>query len=216
VGALTVLEKPPTTRLQVRVASHSLNFQAECGDEWTVLPVSEGYLVVAIDGLGHGREAAHAARRAVATITQFATATLEEIVRACDCALKGSRGAAISLARIDLTQQRLEWLGVGNVEGLVVTPAESPTTWHSETLVVRGGVVGYELPHLQKAHLPFGLDSVLVFATDGIKPGFSSEILAGRHPQEIADRIMSDYDRGTDDALVLVVRQMRSDSDRNA
>ncbi len=115
----------------------------------------------------------------------------------------------MSVAQINLAEQRLVWLGVGNVEGVVLNPVTyQAASWRSETLVVRGGVVGYDLPHLQTASVPFGLGAVLVFATDGIKLGFGGEIRAGRDPQQTADLIMGGYDRGTDDALVLVVQQM--------
>jgi hypothetical protein len=82
--------------------------------------------------------------------------------------------------------------------------------------VVRGGVVGYELPNLQTSSVPFGPGAILVFATDGIKEGFSRAIRAGLHPQWAADQIMGGYDRGSDDALVLVVQQVWGGSDHTA
>ncbi len=209
MGALTMLEEPRTTRLEVGVASHPLVPRAECGDAWAIEPIAGGFTVAAVDGLGHGREAARAARRAIAAISQSAADPPEGILTSCHRALVGTRGAAISIAQIDLGQQRLAWLGVGNVEGLLMIPtAYRPPTWQRETLVVRGGVVGYELPRLQSSYLPFGPGAFLVFATDGIKQGFSDEIRASSHPQAIAEGIMAGYDRGTDDALVLVVQQL--------
>lgn len=204
-----MLEKPAMACLEVGVAAHALVPQSDSGDAWILKPVPGGFVVAAIDGLGHGREAARASGRAVAAISASAGGTPEDILRACHQALIGTRGAAISIACINVAEQRLAWLGVGNVEGVLRSPlAYRGSIWPSEVLVVRGGVVGYELPHLQSAHLPFGLGAVLVFATDGIKEGFSSEIQTGRHPQHIADQIMAGYDRGTDDALVLVVRRV--------
>lgn len=188
---------------------------AECGDAWTMEPIANGFLVAAIDGLGHGRDAARAAGRAVAAVSEAASSTPEEILRVCHRALAGTRGAAISVARIDLAGQRLDWLGVGNVEGTVLTPVSYPTpSWRSDTLVVRGGVVGYDLPHLQSAHVAFGLGAVLIFATDGIKLGFAGQVRANRNSQEIAEHIMTAYDRGTDDALVLVLKHVWGGSDR--
>ena len=38
------------------------------------------------------------------------------------------------------------------------------------------------------------------------RPEFSDDLVPGEEPQAIADRILSRFRRGTDDALVLVVR----------
>ncbi len=209
-----MVERGQGVRLEWGVASHALAHQTECGDAFTIQPIAAGFLVVVIDGLGHGRDAARASRRAVDAIRESENRTLRDIMRGCHQALVGTRGAAISMAQLDLPGERLEWLGVGNVEGVVLNPVNYHTaSWRSETLVVRGGVVGYDLPHLQTAQIPFALGAVLAFATDGIKEGFSGEIRTGRSPQQNADQIMAAYDRGTDDALVLVVQQMRGGSD---
>lgn len=212
-----MVEKGGDVRLVWGVASHPQAHQSECGDAFTIQPIPTGFLVAAIDGLGHGRDAARAAKRAVDCIDQSTGLTLPDILRACHQALIGTRGAAISLAQIDIADHGLSWVGVGNVEGVVLNPvAYQAATWRGDTLVVRGGVVGYDMPHLQIAHVHFGLGAVLVFATDGIRQGFGNEIHAGRPPQETADQIMSRYDRGTDDALVLVLQQMWDGSDHNA
>jgi hypothetical protein len=47
---------------------------------------------------------------------------------------------------------------------------------------------------------------LLVLATDGITAGFESFIDPLAHPEPIAGRIMQHCCKGTDDALVLVVR----------
>jgi hypothetical protein len=46
----------------------------------------------------------------------------------------------------------------------------------------------------------------VIFVTDGIRSSFEDGIKSGDKPQQIADTIMAQFNRGTDDALVLVVR----------
>ena len=170
-----------------------------------------------IDGLGHGAAAAVAAQRAVETIRRSASMPVEMLVSVCHQALLRSRGAAISVARIDTGGETLTWVGVGNVEGLVLNPvAFTPPVWQSEALVARGGVVGYELPTLRPATLPFKPGSFLVFATDGVKAGFAVEMRAGRQSQQAADHILAGYGRGTDDALVMVVQLLRGGTDQGS
>jgi negative regulator of sigma-B (phosphoserine phosphatase) len=210
-------QKSAALRLDWGVALQAQPGQVECGDAWVIEPVANGILVAVIDGLGHGTAAAVAAQRAVETIRRSASLPLEKLISVCHQALLGSRGAAISVARIDTAGETLTWVGVGNVEGLVLNPvAFTPPVWQSEALVARGGVVGYELPTLRPATLPFKPGSFLVFATDGVKPGFAGEMRARRQSQQAADHILAGYGRGTDDALVMVVQLLRGGSHQDS
>ena len=75
-----------------------------------------------------------------------------------------------------------------------------------EVLLLRGGVVGSQLPVLQAAVLPIAKGDTLVFVTDGIRGEFVEGLSALESPQRAADRILKQHGRGNDDALVLVVR----------
>jgi len=75
-----------------------------------------------------------------------------------------------------------------------------------ETLLLRGGVVGSQLPALQAAVLPIAKADTLIFATDGIRGEFVEGLSAKESPQRAADRILKNHSRANDDALVLVVR----------
>ena len=210
------LQDSAAPRLDWGVALLPQPGQVECGDAWIVEPVAEGFLVAVIDGLGHGAAAASAAHRAQLSIRSSVSRPLQSIVSDCHQALLGSRGAAISLARIDTGAESLTWIGVGNVEGLVLNPvAFSPPFWKNDALVARGGVVGYDLPSLRPATLPFKPGSFLIFATDGVKPGFAAEMRAGQRAQQAADLILAGCRRGTDDALVMVVQLFRGGSNQN-
>jgi serine/threonine protein phosphatase PrpC len=67
-------------------------------------------------------------------------------------------------------------------------------------------VVGYHLPTLRPDTLAISQGDVLVFATDGLRSNFTEDLFLDGSPQEIADHVMARHRRGSDDALVLVVR----------
>jgi serine/threonine protein phosphatase PrpC len=69
-----------------------------------------------------------------------------------------------------------------------------------------GGVPGHQLPTLRANELPVEPGDMLVLATDGIRGGYLDLIDAGDPPQQLADHLLADYGKGTDDALVLVAR----------
>ena len=84
------------------------------------------------------------------------------------------------------------------------------------SLVLRAGVLGARLPHLQAAMLAIRPGDLLVFATDGIRADSQTELTAetalpaGTALQPLADRILRRYATGRDDALALVVRYVGS------
>ena len=70
---------------------------------------------------------------------------------------------------------------------------------------MRGGIVGYQLPQLAPRRLPVSQGDTLVLATDGIRHGFRAEVNA-RDPQVIADAVLANWSKTTDDACVAVAR----------
>lgn len=189
------------------VATLALEGQRESGDLHLVRPVKDGVLVAVLDGLGHGEEAAAAARIAVDTLEQFAEEPPLSLLQRCHEALKGSRGIVMSLARFDAPRGTMTWLGVGNVEG-VLHHADWSERSARASLITRGGIVGSEIPAIQAAVIPVNVGDTLVFATDGIGNGFLADVSARDEPQRLADQILARYGKGTDDALVLVARYL--------
>ena len=111
----------------------------------------------------------------------------------------------MSLAFIDLKHGMMTWLGVGNVQGVLMRAGAQKGSVQ-EMLLLRGGVVGSQLPSLQAAVLPIAKGDTLVFATDGIRGEFVEVLSSQEAPQRAADKILGQHGRGIDDALVLVVR----------
>ena len=189
------------------VASSALPGETQSGDLHLVKPLAGGVLLAVVDGLGHGAEAATAARRAVTTLDEHASESVLALLERCHWALKGSRGVVMSLAFADRRQNALTWAGVGNVECMLFhATAATPANPTRASLVTRGGIVGSELPQIRAQVLPLAAGDVVIFATDGIREGFSDGLQFEAPPQQLAEHILSQHGKGTDDALVLVAR----------
>ena len=126
------------------------------GDLAVVALLPEGVLVAGIDGLGHGAEAARAARGPPTSCASSPSADLVLLVERCHAALRGTRGAAISLAFVSPPTSGMTWLGVGNVEGRVLErrPVGDPAR-RARSRCARG-VPGHELPPVRPATLAIG------------------------------------------------------------
>ncbi len=190
--------------------------ETESGDMHVVQSVSRGALVAAVDGAGHGSEAAAAARIAVSTLKDFAGEGIISLLRACHQRLKGTRGAVMSLVSFDGYRNEMMWLGVGNVAGMLrrrssqgcVTDEPRRENSASEGIALRGGIVGYRLPLLKPAVLPVSRGDTVALATDGIHPDFVRDLDSETPPRELAARLCAKYSTGRDDGLVLVVRYL--------
>jgi len=162
-----------------------------------------------VDGLGHGEEAAAAAKLAVTTLDQFSREPVAPLVQRCHEALVGTRGVVMSVAYFDPTRDTMTWVGLGNVEGVLVHENWAERSART-SLVTRGGIVGAQLDALPVRPwvIPVLPGDLLVFATDGIRSGFAEDISRRDTPQQIADLLLSRYGKGTDDALVLAARYL--------
>jgi negative regulator of sigma-B (phosphoserine phosphatase) len=187
------------------VAALTMPGQPTSGDGHLVKPLDRGVLVAVVDGLGHGPEAAAAAAQAVRTLESHAEQPVVSLVERCHEALRDTRGAVMSLASYSARNDTLAWLGVGNVEGLLLPHLDSSHR-SSVSLLLRPGVLGTRLPAVSAAVVPVKPGDILILATDGIRSDFAGGVIPTDPLQKIADRILATYGTTTDDALVLVAR----------
>lgn len=187
------------------VATLALSGEHESGDRHLVKFFRNGALVAVVDGLGHGAEAAEAAGLAVETLERHASESIIPLLRRCHAVLPRTRGVVMSVASFNAVDATMTWLGVGNVEGVLVhaAPESAPD---KESLLLRGGVVGGQLPGLRAAVFQVAPGDTLIFTTDGISSGFTTGLNIEGSPQQIADGIMDRHRKGSDDALALVAR----------
>ena len=201
------METIKTPMVEYGVAKFVLPGQRESGDNHLVCSGQDGILIAAIDGIGHGEEAASAARAAASILREGTEEPIISLVERCHEKLHSTRGVVFSLAFIDPVHRMMTWLGVGNVQGVLIR-FSSKNGSVRETLLLRGGVVGSQLPPLQAAVLPIARGDTLFFATDGIRSDFADTLSPLENPQRAADRILRQCRCGSDDALILVARLM--------
>jgi serine/threonine protein phosphatase PrpC len=189
------------------VASRPLTGQSVSGDLHVVNFFDDCVLLAVIDGVGHGNEADKAAHAAAEIIEKNKNESTISLMKLCHQALANTRGAVITLACLNVEENAMNWIGVGNVEGRLFRADPNVTPAH-ENILLRGGLVGYQLPSLQASVLPLMRGDLLFFATDGLHSGFDQRINLTETPKQIADGILNRHFKGTDDALVLAVRYL--------
>lgn len=187
------------------IATYTLPSQSESGDRPVLCATTSGALIGAVDGLGHGRDAAAAADLAVDTLSENAEESMIALFKLCHAQLRESRGVVMSLALVNAVDSAMTWMGVGNVEGVILRAAATAGP-RLESLLLRGGVVGDQLPPLYASIVPIMRGDTIVFATDGVQRNFVESLTPHDSAQQLADRILAQHSKGSDDALVLVAR----------
>ncbi len=179
------------------------------GDAFAVARRGGRVVVMLADGLGHGDGAADASESATALLPELSDRGPAELLVEISDRIAGTRGAAISIAALDLGVAReggeLPSAGLGNVSIARISP--DGTTHRIATAHGTAGVLRRTSMIEQRSDFPpLGL---LVLHTDGLTTRWSvegrTELL--RHRSEVvAAALWRDHSRGTDDCLVVVVR----------
>jgi hypothetical protein len=182
-----------------------------CGDQSIALEIgATAVLFGVLDGLGHGAPASEAATCGVKVLRRNPSEPLDVLIRHCHRALAGTRGAAMTLARIDFDADTVSWIGIGNVAAALVAKSPSGVDIRSSALLT-GGIVGYRLPEtLLTQNISSWHGNLLVIASDGIDESHLDSIDFAAPTKVIADEILRKHGKDSDDALVLAARHRGS------
>jgi anti-sigma regulatory factor (Ser/Thr protein kinase) len=196
----------PRAAMEVGAVSLPAAGEAVCGDGWAVSLSPGRSVAMVVDGLGHGAPAAAAAAEAVGVFARVNAKRPGEILDALHGALRPTRGAAVSVAQIDLQRRQLTFAGIGNVGGTVLGRDAV------KNMVSFGGIVGHEYRRAREFEYAWPAGAVLVMHSDGLQSQWKLEAYPGlseRHPALIAGILYRDYTRGRDDVTVLAIREPR-------
>lgn len=194
--------------LSIGVASRPYPHEPVSGDAHAIHWHGEICRLTVIDGLGHGIEAAEAAACAIETLDAHPEADPRTALERCHVALHGTRGAAISIAQIDLGRREIVYAGVGNVEAHI---------WQAERhdrLIAYRGIVGSAIRTIRTFTTPLAESWTLLMHSDGISARADIHAVGLNHPADptaLAEALLQQYGRHTDDALAVVVQPRLGD-----
>ncbi len=193
-------------RREVAILGRNCGGERVSGDDATFERRS-GLLVLALaDGLGHGPEAQEPARRAIGVVAGAPEASLSELLRQADVALRGTRGAVMGLVSIDESTGALVHAAVGNITTSVRGAQEGRSFSGTH------GVLGSTSPRPQRVteeRFELHPRDLVALYSDGLGSRLELDVarqLASRHPLVVAQQLIERYARDNDDATVIVAR----------
>ncbi len=187
-------------RREVAIVGRACPGEVVSGDHAGVFRDGDTIWLGVCDGLGHGSPARAASDAALAT---FQPGDPADLLARIDAALVGTRGAVMSIARIELAAGTIDHAGVGNISTRLYERG------HARILRVVAGSLGAGARprRIPEEQTPFAGDHVLVMASDGVVSRVELELPILRLPPlAIAHHILTTFARPTDDVIVAVLR----------
>jgi anti-sigma regulatory factor (Ser/Thr protein kinase) len=176
-----------------------------CGDGFAFRRAGGCMVAMMADGLGHGPSAADCAARAIGAFRRSEEEAPAKIIHQIHDALRGTRGAAVSVCLLNPKARQIDFSGIGNVLGMVCFSGGE-----SKNFVALPGIAGHHMASVREFTYAWPVNSVVLIYSDGIGSHWSLneyEGLALRGPSLISGVIYRDRKRGRDDASVLVIRE---------
>jgi anti-sigma regulatory factor (Ser/Thr protein kinase) len=178
--------------------------ETECGDGWAFACRGEEASLLVADGLGHGPEAAKAARAAIGAFARAPHDDLRETVKRVHAELRTTRGAAVCALRVDAAAAAVRYSGAGNIVGRVLSGV------FDKSLVTQHGTAGLQIRNPETTALELPPHALVVLHSDGIDTRWTPERirpLLQRDPTLVAAVLLRDHTRHRDDATVVVIRR---------
>jgi serine phosphatase RsbU (regulator of sigma subunit) len=192
------------TQIQYSAINTPAPNETECGDAWHVRHDERRLSAIVVDGLGHGPLAALAATEALRVFVENAFDSPLRYLEAAHAALRGSRGAAIATATVELESHKLHFAGVGNITGCLISPAGK-----SQSMLSYNGIIGAQARKLQQLEYQWNNGDLLIMHSDGMSTRWKLSDYPGLMAADtgvIAGMLYRDSKRGPDDTTVLVAR----------
>lgn len=170
------------------------------GDQWTSL----GDKVLVADGLGHGLLANKASREAIEAFESSHSHPLQDVTTVHN-RLKSTRGAAIAIAYINREKNLLEYAALGNISGSITDRGVT------KNLITYNGTAGVQLRKVMCLPYPWSSSATLIMHSDGLSNSWELKNYPGlniKHPLIIAGILYRDHCRHTDDATVVVCKEL--------
>jgi anti-sigma regulatory factor (Ser/Thr protein kinase) len=191
------------TNRKLITGAHSRSKQGELlnGDTYIIAQLNpDKTLAAVIDGLGHGKEAHLASNLIKEQILINSELNTEDLILNAHKAAKGTRGAVIGLIMIDTSASKLSFVGIGNIEGFILSPAGK------KNLISYGGILGHSIRSPRTFEFPFNPGDTVCLYSDGIIARWNTnDIDWNEHPQKIADYLVNQFSRPNDDTTVLII-----------
>lgn len=192
----------PVRRSEIGILARPHPDETVIGDGAVALRSPTGLWLGIVDGLGHGPLACEAADGALETMIRQPLLQLADLFQVIHTAVVGTRGAVMAIAHVT---DQIEHASVGNISTRVIAIDGT-----ARPLSSTPGTLGSAFPRrVHVDHVTLQPGELLVMSSDGLTSRVDlthEPAVIRQHPIIVAQHLLARFARGTDDAIVAVVR----------
>lgn len=181
--------------------------ETECGDGWSLIKKRSLYKLIALDGLGHGPEAARAVRTTIKEFHALIEDDPAETIKVLHRRVRGTRGAVGMVFHINKASGMIAFAGLGNIGARFVSAERS------KNCISYNGIIGYAIPNsLHSNSITWRPNETLIIHSDGLKTRWDLSHLPNILNQDgsiLAAALYKDFSRGNDDLLIIVLKKKK-------
>lgn len=173
------------------------------GDGWALREIQGTTVVLLVDGLGHGPQAALTTAVAMRYFEQCRQNAPVDIMTGLHKALKPTRGAVAAVVALHPDTHTLRYAGVGNIAGVLM--GSEGVRRH---LMSFDGTLGYQVRTIRETVYEWSPGSWLAMHSDGLSPRLDPLAYPGlalHDPALAASVLYRDFHRTHDDATIVVI-----------
>jgi anti-sigma regulatory factor (Ser/Thr protein kinase) len=197
-------QQPSPPHLLIGAISIALAGEEICGDGWCVEQRADSAVLAIADGLGHGPDAAQAARATLSALSEGGSVEPAMLLEMANERARPTRGAAMAITTLEFASQVMRYVSAGNIACSVHSDGKR------KSLLSMNGIVGHRMQKIREISETLPANGVVIMHSDGIGTQWDLQNypgLATRHPALIAAVLYRDFVRRSDDATVVVVRR---------
>lgn len=180
------------------------------GDGWHLKQNEKATYLLALDGLGHGEGAHTASQEGIAAFEKTQAESTNSMLLDVHKGLKSTRGAVGALACISTENKDFRYCGIGNITGKIFGFDNAGDLKVTKNLMSYNGTLGHIIPtSFQEQTAEWQPGNILVMHSDGLKTPVELNRYPRIHQHDasvIAAVLFRDYNRHTDDALVVIAK----------
>lgn len=171
------------------------------GDAFYTVRTNDYILCAVADGLGSGEEAMEAAAIAMNVIKEDHHLNLDTIMDHCNNVLWGTRGVVLTILKIDIHSNIIEYTNVGNIACTFYKPSGDMI----RPLPSRGYLSG-KRKAFKIQRIPYEKDMIFILYSDGLifDPMYHTLFTKNETPERIIERVVSLMENSNDDTTILV------------
>ncbi|MDQ6992590.1 MAG: SpoIIE family protein phosphatase [Mariprofundus sp.] len=180
--------------------------EKDCGDQLQYWQDEKQLTCCVVDGLGHGSDAKEAACKIIHFVDSHRSDPPVKLFTACDQAMRHERAGVMAMAWIE--DNLLTYAAAGNITGYLARENSEQGSYKLEQLNMDRGMIGGGFRKLNVQTLTLSEGDLLIMHSDGLNPFYHLEPwkTVANNSDKLAQMLLEDQSKGTDDACVLVYR----------